>query len=446
MPGLSGSGPGPMPDNWGILQYGLTLENPVASSSLDASPGRKHRQRSGEDTDGLGGSSRGGRGGDRIGGAVSDSSRLSGRVGVDGSPSSTVAMMMDSLSMRDDAPHGDRRRPYTGQAEPREDATGAALMFGSSSNCGQRGGGDLVFSDGGASSGRLHGASHADEAGGGGLEGDGGGASFGFLDSRSPKFEPRSEDRAPLRQQQQQQQLPHRKQSIPPPLHPTRALGGSPSLGPRQPRRRRPPRGNLDTGAFPAPVGGLADNVHGTDSAGGGGVGAGVGAGSSGRFRWSFPPPGMSGGEVGDGPGGALHQASMAHRLDGLGAADGHGMGTGTGGDGNSSAGEGGGRLDGRGAAQWATSGAGSASSVYGMPRRLVYDGDTGRTGGGEIAGGRGGLSGSVDSHQYALLRGHQRGYQVGGPAARARVDESNRAVRGCVLYCSRCGTAVHVH
>lgn len=435
MPGLSSSGLGLMPDNWGILQYGLTLENPVAASSLDASPGRKHRLRSGEHTDGLGGSGHGGRGEDRSSGTGNDNSRLNGRVGVDGSPSSTVAMMMDSLSISDDTPHGDPRRSYAGKAKPREGAAGGALMFGRKGNSGHEGS-DLAFPDGGASSGRLHEANHADEAGGGGLEGNGGGASFGFLDSRSPKFEPMSDERTSLRQQQQQQQLSHRKQSIPPPLHPTRALGGSPSLGPRHPRRSRPPRVNLDTGRFSPSVGGLPDNVHGTDGSGRGGAGAGAGtgagAGSSGRFRWSFPPPGMSGGEVGDGPGGALHQASMTHRLDELGATDGHGVGTGTGsgssGDGNSSAGEGGGRVDGRGAAQWTGTSAGSASLRYGVPRRLVYDGEAGRLGGGgsggggggsEIAGGRGGglsgLSGSVDSHQYAMLRGHQRGgYQVG--------------------------------
>lgn len=416
MPGLRG-GSGVNPDNWGILKYGLTLENPVAGqgSSLDVSPGREHhRQRSGEDADG---SQRAGQGRDRgggNGGGGSDGTRGSGRIGGDGSsPSSTVAMMMDSLSMRDDSPQRNQRRAaYAGQPEPREDpaTSSAALMFGGGGS--DRESGDVVFSDGGAaSSGQLHSASHADEAGGD-LGGDGGGASFGFLDSRTPKFEPRNDDHALLRQEQhlqqqqaQQQQLllPNRKQSVPPPLHPRRTVGGSPSLGSQQSRRHLPPRGNLDTGAFAPPVGGGADNIHGASDGGGGGGGGG----SPGRFRWSFPPPGMSGGEVADGTGGPMQQGSVT-RLDQLATTDGHAVVVGTGGD-SSFSGEGVGRLDGRGggsgAPQWSVPGtAGPTSSGYGMARRLVFDEDAGR----------GGLSGSVDSHQYARMRGQQRGYQVG--------------------------------
>lgn len=421
-----GIGSGGMPDNWGIMQYGLTLENPVVrhGPTLETSPASSQRQRSGEDKDGLSGSERAHGGGDVGGGGGAGSERGRGRgmAGVDASPSSAVVMMMDPFSLREQSPLGSGR-PYEGQAEPAED-----LMFGCGAG-GSREGRDDFFMDGRTGSGRLQVGGQAEEMGrslGGGRSeynmstvATCSGASYGFLDGRSPRYDPTNNvDRAHPLRQQQQQQLTQRQQSIPPPFHPRRAIGGSPALGPQQPRRLLPLRGNLDAGAFPPSTSSeVSDTVH-RVAGSNGTLGAEGGIGSPGMFRWSFPPPGMSGGEVGDGSGGPVQ--SGTGRLDGLGEADGPGMMRG-GDSGNSSGGEGGGRFDGRGQ-QWVAAGIQSPPSGYGTPRRLMYDEDgvrSGGGGGGGVTGGRGGLSGSADSHQYAMMRAQQRGYQVGNRDAR---------------------------
>ncbi|CAN0171696.1 unnamed protein product, partial [Ectocarpus fasciculatus] len=235
---------GPPVDNWGILQYGLTLEDPVAGHGSDAPPpaavaaaadGTQRGQHLGETVDSVGqstaaaggGGGSGGGGGDQFSaGDAGGGTRGSGRLrdgGASSSSSASVAMMMGSLSIGGDQSAADQR--YGGRGD---------LGRGGRGGRGQPEDG-VVFADDYDLVGPPDG---------------GGGGSFGFLDTPPPSnYEPRHDDRAPLQPQQQpQQQEEERQQSTAPPtpLLPRRGVGGSPSLAPQ---RRRLPH---DVGGFPA--------------------------------------------------------------------------------------------------------------------------------------------------------------------------------------------------
>ena len=424
---------GPPADNWGILQYGLTLKDPVAGQGgggVDAAAAEERRrqqqqqqqqQRAGVDgSNFMGKPTRPTEGGDQFsGGDAGGGSTGSGRLGSGAASSSSdgVVTMMGSLSLRNESAGGQRYGAGeldrgAGQEKDRVEVADDYDLPGT-------------------------------RAGGGG-----GGGSFGFLDTPPPSnYEPgRGDDQEAQQQQQQQQQLMRGQHPMaPPPSLPQRGLGGSPSLAPQ--RRRLPPGGSLDTGAFSAgPAGDAAADASlavpgkltamSTDNMHGGGGSSGLLSNPSlagGLVRWSFPPPGMSGhpGE-GDGAGGASAMSSTANRLVGLGALDGAGVaggdvGGGGGGGGRGNVGGGGGNVgggerdEGR---HWSSNFRPAMSADYGLSRKLDFGGSERRAGPGAAAGGGGvgvgggmrgdaGLSGSVDSHQYALMRGQRRGLQV---------------------------------
>ena len=400
--------------NWGIMQYGLTLEDPVTDADVDGSSevageaGENRLRHSREISDGNGGGGRGGNGGDSGGGGEASSSS-----------SASVAMMMDSLSLRDSRSRDGR---YPGEAGTRDgaSATSRSFLYGSRVEAGDGGrpcveerrrtGEDVVLAgDFGlaALSGAETGADNAD---------------FSFLGTRSgPSFDPGIDARGPLLHHQQKQHVLHSHRSNALPLHPRRVVGRSPSIAPMR-RRLPPPSEAFESEKFaPAPgganVGRSSDAWRGSTGSGGGSVGGvnEVTSSGTGLLRWSFPPPSGIVGHVG-GPSADDEEHVGVTRLSGF-EQDG----------GGTSARQVGGGSGGRGGSgecrdvrdEWGGNGMRSVLAIdYGVSRRLFCDADKGHGGGDGIGDGTArskqpSLSGSVDSHQFAMMRGQHRGFEV---------------------------------
>lgn len=396
-------------DNWGILQYGLTLEGSMAGTTVDDGSGMGTGDAGGIDlrrskevpvSDSCGGEMGGG---ERVGGNNGGDARRGGEPPLSSS-SAGVEVMMGSLSLRE--------RRYAREADPRKgvpSTTSRSLLYsgrggvqaGDRSHTFMRARGqageDGVLAD-------DYGLTTWPDAGG---ESN---SDFSLLRAQRANYPSESEARASALHQQQQQLLQNQPTNSGP-IHSRRAMGGSPSLAPMR-RRHQSSSGNLESESYPtAPGANTIERTAAWHSGGDGGVNDESGAGSE-PLHWSFPAPGM-GGHAGGVPADG-DVVSGGNRLSGL-EKDGDGnSGVDIGGGNGDGSGMRGGEVD-EGHGEW-----GGMQSVlerdHGVSRRLTY-GNAGKGSGGgnggdsdaELATQRD-LPVSVESRQFAMMRRQPQG------------------------------------
>lgn len=399
-------------DNWGILQYGLTLEGSMTDTTVDGGSGVGTGDAGGSDIrrskEVPGGDSCGEEmgGGDSAGGNNGGDARRRGDPPLSSS-SASVEVMMESLSLHE--------RRYAREADPRKgvpSTTSRSLLYS--------GRGGVQVGDRSHTFMRARGRAEED----GMLADDYGlttwpeagcesNSDFSLLRAQRANYPSEREARASALHQQQQQLLQN-QQANSAPIQSRRAIGGSPSLAPM--RRRHPSSsGNLESESFPtAPEAITSERTATWHSGGGGGDGGvndGSGAGSE-PLHWSFPPQGM-GGHAGGVPADG-DVASGGNRLSGL-EKDGEGSsGVDIGGGNGDKSGMKSGEV-GEGHGEW-----GGMRSVlerdHGVSRRLVYGNASKGNGGGnggdsdaELATQRD-LPGSVEGLQFAMMRRQHQG------------------------------------
>lgn len=391
-------------DNWGILQYGLTLEGSMTGTTVNDGSGVGTGDAGGSDLrhskEVLDNDSCGGEmgGGDSAGGNNDGDARRGDEPSLSSS-STRVEVMMRSLSLRE--------QRYAREEDPRKgvpSTTTRSLLYS--------GRGEVQAGDRSHRFMRTRG-----QAGEDGVLADDYGlttwpdesnSDFSLLRAQHANYPSESEARASALHQQQQQLLQN-QQANSAPTHSRRAMGGSPSLAPM--RRHHPSSsGNLESESFRTAHG--ANNSERTTAwhSGGGGGDGGVndasGAGSE-HLHWSFPTPGMGGHAEGVPADGDV--TIVGNRLSGL-EKDGDGSsGVDIGGGNGDGSGMRGGEV-GEGHGKW-----GGMRSVlereHGVSRRLVY-GNAGNGGDSdaELATQRDLHGSAVDSRQFAMMRRQPQG------------------------------------